>query len=278
MKGKVVRRIVKIDEEKCDGCGLCIPQCKEGALQIIEGKARLVSERYCDGLGACLGHCPRGAISIEEREVDEFDEQALHEHLDSRQGAKGPGDGVERVHSCPSAKVMSFQGRKKESSGVENSWNGRGESALSQWPVQLALVPVSAPYLRHADLLIAADCVPFAYANFHRGLLEGKTVLVACPKLDDTRPYLQKLAHIFARCEIRSVTVAHMEVPCCFGLVNLVEEAVRLGGKEIPIKDVVVSVEGEIAEEVSTEKGDSSTGILRGSQDPMLAEKVWGKG
>jgi NAD-dependent dihydropyrimidine dehydrogenase PreA subunit len=249
MKTKVVRTIVKIDEEKCDGCGLCIPECKEGALQIVDGKARLVGEVYCDGLGACLGHCPQGAITVEEREADEFDEKAVAEHL---KAVESPHEDNHRFPAggCPSAKVMTFPGEKSLARGPGAS-PAASESALSQWPVQLALVPVSAPYLRNADLLIAADCVPFAYAEFHRELLAGKTVLIACPKLDDTAPYLQKLARVFAECDVRSITVAHMEVPCCFGLLRLVEEALKLAGKDIPVKDVTVSVQGEVSEEAA---------------------------
>jgi len=258
MKTKVVRKIVKIDEAKCDGCRLCVPQCKEGAIQIINGKARLVSEVYCDGLGACLGECPRGAITIEEREAEEFDEKAVEEHLKGahEEDEHKPAQHFAMGQGCPSARVMSFLAKNRAPAGPgparsELAGGATAESALAQWPVQLALVPVSAPYLRGADLLIAADCVPFAYAGFHRDLLEGKAVLVACPKLDDTGPYLQKLARIFAECEPKSVTVAHMEVPCCFGLVRLVHEAMRLAGKNIPVRDVTISIQGEMSEEAA---------------------------
>ncbi len=251
MATRVVRQIVKIDEEKCDGCGLCIPACKEGALQIVHGKAKLVSEVYCDGLGACLGHCPQGAISIVEEEAEEFDEKAVEDHLKANEEAPEgkvpePAHPFPHEHGCPGARIMSFTAKKKSGpcpAGTDESEPG---SALSQWPVQLTLVPVAAPYLQGADLLIAADCVPFAYANFHNRLLEGKALLIACPKLDETAPYVQKLAKIFSECRPKSITVAHMEVPCCFGLGNLVQEAIRLSGKKLPVRDVTISIQGEI--------------------------------
>ncbi len=196
------RKIIKIDEEKCNGCGLCIPNCHEGALQIIDGKARIVSDLLCDGLGACIGHCPEGAITIEEREV---------------------GSG------CPGSKVMDF----------------RGASQLGQWPVQIMLVPPSAPYLNGASLLIAADCVPFAYADFHEDLLKDKILLVGCPKLDDVELYKERIKQIVNGNDIKGITYAHMEVPCCFGLVSVIESAISASGKNIPFKKVVISIKGE---------------------------------
>lgn len=262
MATKVVRNIVKIDEEKCDGCGLCIPQCKEGALQIIDGKARLVSEVYCDGLGACLGHCPQGAISIVEEEAEQFDERAVEEHLtavqeDEEQKAQTLEDREPQEPShlfpheggCPGARMMSFAAKRNETDRPRAASASEPESALTQWPVQLTLVPVAAPYLQGADLLIAADCVPFAHAGFHQNLLDGKALLIACPKLDDTGPYIQKLARIFSECDPKSITVAHMEVPCCFGLGRVVREGLRLAGKKIPVRDVTVSIQGEICED-----------------------------
>ena len=176
------RKIIKIDEEKCNGCGLCIPSCREGALQLIDGKARLVSEKYCDGLGACLGECPQGAIKIEERDAQAFDETAVKEALQT----------PKRHHACacPSAKTMSFD-RKAGPHHKE-----RQASTLSNWPVQLLLVNPHAPYFNDAELLLAADCVPFAYAGFHADLLAGKTLAIGCPKFDDVQLYLEKLTEI----------------------------------------------------------------------------------
>jgi len=262
MKPKVVRKVVKIDEEKCDGCGLCIPQCKEEALQIVDGKARLVSEAYCDGLGACLGQCPRGAITIEEREAEAFDEKAVEGRLETEGLAHNLPNGVQPEKGCPSARVMAFQPKTSRHAAGQIAASEGTESALSQWPVQLALVPASAPYLRGADLLIAADCVPFACAGFHEKLLDGKKVLVACPKLDDIAPYLPKLARIFAECDIRSITVVHMEVPCCFGLVRLVREALHLAGKDIPLKDATISLQGEVCKDFSDSANRHGNGII----------------
>ncbi len=214
------RKIVRIDEEKCDGCGLCVPACPEGAIQIIDGKARLVSETYCDGLGACLGHCPRDAITIEEQEAEPFDEEAVKGHLEVQHPVEA---------GCPSTQVLQF----------ENS------SQLSQWPIQLTLVPPKAPYLSNAELLVAADCTAFAYPHFHQELLKGKTILIGCPKLDDVQFHVEKLTQIFRENNIASVTVAHMEVPCCFGLTYIVKEALSQAGKDIPVEDVTISIKGE---------------------------------
>lgn len=239
-----VRTVVHIDEEKCDGCGVCVPACEEGAIQIVDGKARLVDERYCDGLGACLGECPRGAITLEEREAPEFDEQAVHEHLRA-QGSAHPPE-AHAPCACPSA-----QPRTLVHSRPEAAWAHRPTAShLANWPVQLALVPPTAPWLDGADLLLCADCVPFALGGFHHEVLEGKQLIIACPKLDDTAPYLARLTEIFATRDIRSVTVARMEVPCCAGLVELARQAVGAAGRDIPVNELVVGIEGHVLEAV----------------------------
>jgi Fe-S-cluster-containing hydrogenase component 2 len=230
----VKRKLVRIDEDKCDGCGLCVPACPEGAIQIIDGKARLVSEIYCDGLGACLGHCPKDAITIEEREAEPFDEEAVKTHLEAHRHAAA---------ACPSAQVMQFE--KPAATEPVTSEQVPAKSELAQWPIQLTLVPPQAPYLNNADLLVAADCIPFAYPNFHQDLLKGKTILIGCPKLDDVQFYIEKLAQIFSHNNIASVTVAHMEVPCCFGLTYIVKEALSSAGKDIPLEDITISIKGE---------------------------------
>ena len=239
----VLRSIVRIDEEKCTGCGLCLPACAEGALKIVDGKAKLIRDKYCDGLGACLGECPQGAIIIEKREAEEFDEEAVEEHLKGKQSVPA----VHPVHpirqSCPSVQVMRFE-RNMAEKGTVNVPEKR-ESMLSQWPVQLALLPTNAPFLENADLLVAADCVPFAYANFHNDFLRGKILVVGCPKLDDAEFYKEKLTEIFKRSNIRSVTVVNMEVPCCFGLNRLVKEALDSSGKVIPLKQEIISIKGD---------------------------------
>ncbi len=239
----VARKIVKIDEEKCTGCGLCIPNCAEGALQIVDGKARLVSDKFCDGLGACLGHCPEGAISIVEREAEEFDEAAVETYLHKQ---KESSLNQTLSTGCPSSRVMQIEPPKPP---LESAQTTSSTPQLSHWPVQLKLVPVNAPYFHDADLLVAADCVPFAYADFHRDFLKGKIVVVGCPKLDDVQYYREKLSEIFKTNEIRSVTIPFMEVPCCFGLVKATEDAVAASGKEIPVKKVKIGIRGEIKSE-----------------------------
>jgi Fe-S-cluster-containing hydrogenase component 2 len=237
------RNIVKIDEEKCNGCGLCIPSCAEGALQIVDGKARLVKDIYCDGLGACLGGCPHDAITIIQREAEEFDEKAAEEHVEKMHKAST----VPQVHphsaGCPSARMMHLE-PAAEAKTVPAFTKKMG-TRLSNWPVQLKLLPPNAPFFQNADLLIAADCVPFTYADFHEDLLKGKTLAVGCPKLDEITYYKNKLTDIFRMSNIKSVTVVNMEVPCCFGLNHIVKEALAAAGKNIPLKQETISIKGE---------------------------------
>ncbi len=233
------RKIIKIDEEKCNGCSVCVPACAEGALQIINGKAKLISEVYCDGLGACLGKCPQGAITIEEREAEEFDEEAVKYHLAEQEKVTG-----DLPCGCPSTTVTQF--KKVEASGVSLKDVISQESMLSHWPVQLTLVPPTAPFLQGADLVLVADCVPFAYAGFHNDFIRDHAVLVACPKLDDFQAHLTKLTDILRQSRIKSLTVVHMEVPCCSGLTYMVKQAVELSEKEIPIKEVTIGIRGDL--------------------------------
>jgi Pyruvate/2-oxoacid:ferredoxin oxidoreductase delta subunit len=231
-----LRTIVQIDEERCNGCGACVPGCAEGALQIIDGKARLVADVYCDGLGACLGECPQGAITMVEREAPEFDEQAALAHV-AESPAAAPGQG------CPG---MALQDTSDATPPVDLDPDAQ-PSALTQWPVQLMLVPPTAPFLRDADLLIAADCVPFALANFHGRFLQGgKKLLIACPKLDDAALYVEKLTVMFQSAGIRSVTILRMEVPCCGGLSAIVQRALAASGQDIPVEEVVVGIKGDV--------------------------------
>jgi NAD-dependent dihydropyrimidine dehydrogenase PreA subunit len=227
------RSIVSIDEEKCNGCGLCIPNCAEGAIKLINGKAKLVDERFCDGLGACLGHCPKEAITVIEREAPEFDEEAVKNQL-------MPKMPVMASHGCPGSMAMDFRSAKKAT-----VTGGRQSSELRQWPVQLTLVSPEAPYFRDAELLVAADCVPFAYPNFHSDFLAGKTLIIGCPKLDDAKFYVDKLTEMLKKNNIRGITLVNMEVPCCFGLQRIVEEAVAKSGKVVPVKQSVITISGE---------------------------------
>jgi NAD-dependent dihydropyrimidine dehydrogenase PreA subunit len=235
---KSTRKIIRIDEEKCDGCGLCVPSCAEGAIRIVDGKARLVAEKYCDGLGACLGECPQGALTVIDAEADPFDEEAAKEHV-------GAG-GKTLPCGCPSALMQTFAPQTGcDRANVPVVQPGSGLSALMHWPVQIRLVPPSAPFLRGADLLVAADCTPVAYPRFHEELLRGKTVLLGCPKFDDAEEYVKKFAAIFETAAIKSVTIAVMEVPCCQGLPVIVRKGMALAGKEIPFEVVVISTRGE---------------------------------
>ncbi len=235
------RKVVRIDEERCTGCGLCIPNCAEGAIQILDGKAKLVSDKFCDGLGACLGHCPEEAITITEREAEDFDEEAVELHLRKSQGLPQPRPIP--TAGCPSSRVLDFRNPEPK---VEAESTPRSMSMLSHWPVQLKLVPVNAPYFQDAHLLVTADCVSLAYADFHRDFLKGKAVVVGCPKLDDIQYYGEKLTEIIRMNSIKDVTITFMEVPCCYGLVVATEDAIRASGKDIPLRKMKIGIRGEI--------------------------------
>lgn len=239
------RKIVKIDEEKCTGCGLCVDACHEGALQIVNGKAKLVSESYCDGLGACLPECPAGAITIEEREADAFDEGAVKKHMEAQKN----GAPKTLACGCPGTHARAIE-RKDEAMpacGAEGQ-SVQAASQLRQWPCQIKLIPVNAPYFENARLLVAADCTAYAYAGIHNDYMRGKVTIIGCPKLDDV-DYTEKLTGILKLHDIESVTVLRMEVPCCGGIVNAVKQALVNSGKMIPWRIVTVTTEGKIAEE-----------------------------
>jgi len=229
---KIVRKIVKIDEAKCDGCGWCIDACVEGALRIIDGKARLISENYCDGLGACLGGCPQNAITVEESEAEAFTGETPHENSTP---VKAPFSG------CPSARLLEFD--RPDAAATCTSTT---PSSLRHWPVQLALIPPSAPFLKGANLLLTADCVPFAMSSFHERLLQGYALAVACSKLDDCEAHLDKLSAILRVGGLKSLTVATMEVPCCSGLLYLARQALAASGSSIPLNHIVIGTRGEI--------------------------------
>ena len=242
---KVLRKIVEIDDELCDGCGLCIPSCAEGALEIIDGKARIIADKLCDGLGACLGECPTGALRITERETEEFDEEAVEGHLEELK--KQPKEPT--ACGCPSAGIQSFI--PADARPIDNKHaaaDGETESALSHWPVQIKLVPPTAPFLKGADLLVLADCVPVAFPHLHRDFLKGRAVTMGCPKFDDAKEYIHKFADIFKTADIKSITSVIVEVPCCSGLPMIVKKGLEMSGKKIPMEEVVISTRGKIIE------------------------------
>lgn len=276
------RKIIKIDEEKCNGCGVCIPNCPEGALQVIDGKARLISDIFCDGLGACIGHCPQGAITTEEREAEEYDEKKTMENIVKAgkntiiahlKHLKDHGElgyyngalevlkekGIEidldeekkdvSVHpprACPGARMMDFSDEKK--SNIDES--GKRISQLRQWPVQLHLVPPNAPYFQGKDVLLVADCVAYSLADFHKDYLKGRSIAIACPKLDSNQDvYEEKLKALIDDAKINTLTVMTMKVPCCSGLLYLAKNASEKASRKIPIKSIIVSIKGDILKE-----------------------------
>lgn len=226
------RTVIKIDEEKCTGCGLCVPACAEGALQIIKGKARLVNDRFCDGLGACISKCPVGALTVEIREAEEFDEEAAKAHAKMI---------PLNECTCPSVHIVSSSGAEEEKTKVNAP---RVDSMLSQWPIQLSLLPSNASFIKNADLVIAADCVGFAYPNFHLDFLKGRKLIIGCPKLDDAQFYKKKLETMLKETQPKSITVVNMEVPCCFGLYKIVKEALASAGGNIPLKQEIIDIKG----------------------------------
>ena len=242
-----LRKIIEINEGLCNGCGQCVLACAEGAIQIIDGKARLAAERYCDGLGACLGECPTGALKVIEREAEEFDEESVKAHLEA-QADNAPKAEATMACGCPSTQIQSFGVPPVRHEHTEPETHASYTSALSHWPIQIRLVPPTAPFLKGAHLLVAADCTPVAYPHFHRDFLEGKVVMVGCPKFDDAQAYIQRFADIFKTADIKSITVVVMEVPCCQGLPTIIKKGMELAGKSIPLEQIIISTRGEILE------------------------------
>ncbi len=276
------RKIINIDDTRCNGCGLCMPDCPEGALQLIEGKARLVSDIFCDGLGACIGSCPQGAISVLEREAEPYSEARVVENI-ARQGeavlkahlehllhhgetvlyneaieyleknnikipehAEPASECGHEFHSCPGSAPKTIARNTSSGSDPAPVPGAQSVSELRQWPVQLMLLNPQMQYFDNADLLISADCAPFAYGNFHRDFLRNKVVIMFCPKLDPhIDEYIEKMTAIFTNHNIKSITIAKMEVPCCGGVNYVVDQALRRSGKDIPLKDYTIRINGE---------------------------------
>lgn len=232
----MVRKIIHIDEEKCNGCGVCANACHEGAIEIIDGKAKLVRENFCDGFGDCLPGCPTGAISFEEREAPAYDEAAVN--------AAKKNSNPNVLHQCPGSMMRQMNRDDKEKS-INAIEVPKVTSELSNWPVQIKLAPIKAPYFEGAKLLVAADCTAYAYAAFHHDFVKGKVTLIGCPKLDNV-DYSEKLAEIIANNDIKSVTIVRMEVPCCGGLEMAAKKALQDSGKFIPWQVITISIDGKI--------------------------------
>ena len=240
---KMIRKIIRIDKEKCNGCGVCADACHEGAIDIINGKAELVREHFCDGLGDCLPECPTGAISFEEREAPAYDEEAVKE---AQKKIVTQNQAMSSHSGCPGSKIMQI--RQKETTETENQFTTADQiSRLQNWPVQIKLAPVSAPYFDGAKLLIAADCTAYAYASFHKDFIQNKVTLIGCPKLDQV-DYSEKLTAIIQNNNIQSVTIVRMEVPCCGGLEMATKKALQNSGKFLPWQVITISIDGKTIE------------------------------
>ena len=239
---KAVRKIIEIDEELCTGCGDCVPDCAEGSLKIVDGKARLVEDKLCDGLGACLKSCPTGALSIIEREADEFDEHAVHVYLEEKKQEKAP------MGVCPSARLSTFTTTPCQAANIPGM---QTHSALSHWPVQIRLIPASAQFLEGSDVLVAADCTAVAYAQMQRDFINGRVVMMGCPKFDDAQLYVDRFTDIFKTRNLNSVTALIMEVPCCTSMLQILRKARDNAGSSVPVRQVVVSTQGRILNDKS---------------------------
>lgn len=275
----MLREIIIIDEEKCNGCGLCVPNCPEGALQVIDGKVRLISDLLCDGLGACVGECPVGALKVEKREVEPYDERKVMENIIKagkntikahlkhlfkhnqlsyleiavnvlkEKNLEVPDyneDSMEHFSGCPGSRIIDFN----DEEGNNETFTGQVPSQLRQWPIQLHLISPEAPYYSKADVIIAADCTAFAYGNFHNDFLKGKAIAIACPKLDEGQDvYVEKIKNLVDVAKVNTFTVLIMQVPCCRGLLQLVVDGVSKASRKVPVKYVVIGLKGEILEE-----------------------------
>jgi len=257
---KALRKIIQIDEELCDGCGQCVPDCAEGSLKIIDGKARLVADKLCDGLGACMGSCPTGALKIIERDADEFDEEAVEKYL-AEEKKKAEAKAPETMDcGCASTHIQSFKSVSQESQPsscqsanipVDLSSAGSAVSALNHWPVQIRLIPAHAPFLQNCDLLVAADCTAVTVRNFQEKYLERKVVMMGCPKFDDAENYIERFSEIIATCNLKSLTILIMEVPCCSAMNVIIKKAIEKAGVNVPVEQITISTRGEELERKS---------------------------
>jgi len=242
------RKIIEIDEDKCTGCGECVTKCAEGALAIVDGKAKVVNEVFCDGLGACIGECPEGALKIIERNAPGFDEEAVKEHLEGHKHAARKATIGPEPCGCPSHNPMLVKAAAGHQEHARHQGHAHEElpPELTNWPIQWRLLRPDMPFFKGQDVLMAADCVPFAFRDFHGEFLAGRPVIIGCPKLDDQQAYLEKLTDVITNSGLKSITIAHMEVPCCHGLQKIVAEAVRRSGKNVPVKTWILGIQGEV--------------------------------
>ena len=253
---KQVRKIIQIDEQLCDGCGLCVPDCAEGSLEIIDGKAKLVAEKLCDGLGACLGSCPTGALRIIEREADGFDEEAVEEFLAQKKAAEAQAPQPQMDCGCASTHIKTFEAptsslladAKRPAPMVIGP---ASESLLTHWPIQIRLIPPHAPFLKGADILVAADCTAVSVPGFQEKYLEGKVVMMGCPKFDDAQSYLDRFAEIIDTCNLRSITILIMEVPCCAAMSMIIKRALEKASESVPVEQITISTRGQELERIS---------------------------
>lgn len=245
---KIIRKIIKIDEELCNGCGQCILACAEGTLELVDGKAKVISDNLCDGLGACIGECPTGALTIEQREAEEFNEAAVEKRLAEIERKKTEIKSGVRPSGCPSAQIMEFGAGKTAPPSVDMDIDSLSESELTHWPVKIRLVPSNAPFLNDADVLVLADCVPAAYPDLHKHLIKGRAVMMGCPKFDDAQQYIDKMEKICLHGGIKRLTSVIMDVPCCSGLHHIVREGRKASGMNIPLEEIVINRRGKIVE------------------------------
>lgn len=239
-----LRKIIKIDEELCNGCGQCVPDCAEGSLAIVDGKAKLIAERYCDGLGACLGACPTGALTIVEREADDFDEEAVEAFLAEKEKEAETSEPKEMPCGCPSANIQTFIPESSCRTANRPAIQPQG-SALGHWPIQIRLIPPRAPFLQNADLLVIADCTAVAVPGFQERYLAGKTVMMGCPKFDDAEEYIRRFTEIIRTCNLKSLTILIMEVPCCSAMNVIIKKAMERADTAVPVEQITISTRGE---------------------------------
>ncbi len=253
---KQVRKIIQIDEELCDGCGLCVPDCAEGSLEIIDGKAKLVADKLCDGLGACLGSCPTGALKIIEREADDFDEEAVEEFLAQKKAVEASAPQPQMDCGCASTQIKTFEAPASSpfasaSRPAPMPIGQASKSLLTHWPIQIRLIPPHAPFLKGADILVAADCTAVSVPGFQEKYLGGKVVMMGCPKFDDAQSYVDRFTEIIDTCNLKSITILIMEVPCCAAMSVIIKRALEKASVTVPVEEITISTRGQELERIS---------------------------